>query len=54
MVSSADNAQADGHAQNMLHNLRSQLIQFNDYQRVVKQEANGWNMILYMTVPDIL
>ena len=39
MVSNIDNAQACGHVQNMLDNLRTQLIQFTDLQKVAKQVA---------------
>ena len=34
MVSNIDNAQACGHVQNMLNNLRTQVIQFTDRQKV--------------------
>ena len=40
MVSNIDNAQACGHVQNMLDNLRTQLIQFTDQQKVAKQVAS--------------
>ena len=32
--------QARGHVQNMLDNLRTQIIQFTDQQKVAKQVAN--------------
>ena len=41
MVSKIDNAQASEHAQNMLDNLRTQVIQFTDQQKVAKQVANS-------------
>ena len=41
MVSSIYNAQACGHVQNMLHNLRTQLIQFIDQQKIAKQVVNS-------------
>ena len=41
MVSNIDNAQACGHVQIMLDNLRTQLIQFTDQQKIVKQVANS-------------
>ena len=41
MVSNIDNAQACGHVQNMLDNLRTQLIQFTGKQKVAKQVANS-------------
>ena len=43
MAPNVDNAQACGHIQNMLHILRTQLIQLNDQQKVAKQVANCWN-----------
>ena len=43
MASNVDNAQACGHAQNMSHNLRTQLLQFTDQHKVAKQVANSWN-----------
>ena len=39
MASNVNNAQACGHAQNMMHNLRTQLIKFTDQQKVAKQVA---------------
>ena len=41
MVSNIDNAQACGHSQNMLDNLKTQLIQFTDQQKVARQVANS-------------
>ena len=41
MVSNIDNAQACGHVRNMLDNLRTQLIQFTDQQKVAKQVVNS-------------
>ena len=41
MVSNIDNAQACGHVRNMLDNLRNQLIQFTDQQKVAKQVVNS-------------
>ena len=43
MASNKDNAQACEHAQNMLHKLRVQLIQFTNQQKVAKKLANSWN-----------
>ena len=43
MVTNVDNAQTCGHVQNMLDNLRNQLIQFTDQQKVAEQVANSWN-----------
>ena len=40
MVTNVDNAQACGHVQNMLGNLRNQLIRFADQQKVAKLVAN--------------
>ena len=37
------NAQACGHVQNMLDNLRTQLMQYTDQQKVAKQVVNSWN-----------
>ena len=42
MASNADNAPVCGLVQNM-YNLRTQLKQSTDQQKVVKQLANGWN-----------
>ena len=39
MVSNIDNPQAYGHVQNMLDNLRTQLIQFTIQQNVAKAVA---------------
>ena len=39
MVSNIENARACGHVQNMLDNLRTQLIQFTDQQKRAKQLA---------------
>ena len=36
MVANTDNAQACGHLQNMLDNLRTQIIKFTDLQKVAK------------------
>ena len=41
MVTNVDNAQACEHVQNMLGNLRNQLIQFADQQKVAKKVANS-------------
>ena len=41
MVSNIDNAQACGHVQNMLDNLRFQLIEFTDQHKVAKQLAKS-------------
>ena len=40
MFSNIDNAQDCGYVQNILDNLRTQLIQFTDQQKVAKQVAN--------------
>ena len=41
MVSSIINDQASRHAQNMMHNLKTQLIKFINQQKVAKQVANS-------------
>ena len=43
MVSKINNAQACGHLQNMVDNLRTLLIQFTDQQKAAKKVANNWN-----------
>ena len=43
MASNADNAPVCGLVQNMLYNLRTQLKQSTDQQKVVKKLASGWN-----------
>ena len=40
MVSKIDNAQACGHLQNMVDNLRTLLIPFTDQQKAAKKVAN--------------
>ena len=41
MASSINNTQACVHAENMLYDLITQLIQFTDQQKVAKQVANS-------------
>ena len=41
MVSNIDNTQPCGHIQDMLDNLRTQLIQFTDQQKIAKKVANS-------------
>ena len=43
MVSNTDNAQACGHVQNVVDNLRTLFIQFTDQQKVAKKVASSWN-----------
>ena len=43
MTSNIDNAQACGHVQNMLDNLRAGLIRFTDLNKVAKQVAKRLN-----------
>ena len=42
------NVQACGHAQIILHNLRTQPIHFTDQQKAVKQVAHSWNQCFYI------
>ena len=47
-VSNINNAQACGHVQNIMDNLRTQLIQFTDQQKVAEQVASSWiNVSIY-------
>ena len=41
MVSNVDNAQACGHVQNVVDNLRTLFIQFTDQQKVAKKVASS-------------
>ena len=43
MVSNIDHALAWGHVQSKLDNLRTQIIQITDQQKVAKQVTNSWN-----------